>query len=107
MVSFITFPDEKLHLFMSSCLFFPLLLPHARCRLFTKEISGRLHSIELNVIAQDYQVIMQILEKNMREGQNEFKKPKKPKSASQQRQEASKGEKFTLFLFFASLSNLS
>lgn len=65
-----------------------------------KEISGRLHSIELNVIAQDYQVIMQILEKNMKEGQNEFKKPKKPRTASQQesqRQEASKGEKCRFF----------
>ena len=95
MVSFITFPDEKLQLFMSSCLF---SLLRSRCRPFTKEISGRLHSIELNVIAQDYHVIMQILEKNMKEGQNEFKKPKKPKSASQQRQEASKGEKCTFFL---------
>ncbi|XP_070507341.1 intermembrane lipid transfer protein Vps13 isoform X3 [Chironomus tepperi] len=46
------------------------------------EISGRLYAIELNVIAQDYQVIMQILEKNMTEGQNEFKKPKKPKPIS-------------------------
>jgi vacuolar protein sorting-associated protein 13A/C len=41
------------------------------------EISGRLKSVELNIIAQDYKVIMQILELNMTEGQNEFKKPKK------------------------------
>lgn len=57
------------------------------------EISGRLHSIELNVIAQDYQVIMQILEKNMTEGQNEFKKPKKPRPAVTA--EPSKGENGT------------
>ncbi|KAG5677846.1 hypothetical protein PVAND_007566 [Polypedilum vanderplanki] len=57
------------------------------------EISGRLHSIELNVIAQDYQVIMQILEKNMTEGQNEFKKPKRPKSSNNQRQEPSRAKR--------------
>lgn len=44
------------------------------------EITGRLNSIELNIIAQDYKVIMQILEKNMTEGQNEFKKPRRPRS---------------------------
>lgn len=66
-----------------------------------KEISGRLHSIELNVIAQDYQVIMQILEKNMKEGQNEFKKPKRSRSASQQatQQGDSKGEKFSYKIY--------
>ncbi|XP_029725509.1 intermembrane lipid transfer protein Vps13 isoform X2 [Aedes albopictus] len=39
------------------------------------EISGRLKAVELNFIATDYSVIMQILSKNMTEGQNEFKKP--------------------------------
>lgn len=56
------------------------------------EITGRLHSIELNVIAQDYKVIMQILEKNMTEGQNEFKKPRRPREVSTPL-EPSKGEK--------------
>lgn len=40
---------------------------------------------------------MQILEKNMKEGQNEFKKPKRSRSASQQAATQladSKGEKF-------------
>jgi hypothetical protein len=71
-----------------------------------QEISGRLHSIELNVIAQDYQVIMQILEKNMTEGQNEFKKPRKPRSSANQRQEPSKGMKtiFSFFLVFSASS---
>lgn len=55
------------------------------------EISGRLHSIELNIIAQDYKVIMQILEKNMTEGQNEFKKPRQPRSVTAT-VEPSKGE---------------
>jgi hypothetical protein len=63
------------------------------------EISGRLHSIELNIIAQDYQVIMQILEKNMTEGQNEFKKPRKP-IVVVETVEPSKGEKMTIFLGF-------
>jgi len=53
------------------------------------EISGRLQSIVLNVIAQDYKVIMQILERNMTEGQNEFKKPRKPRSS--QPHQATKG----------------
>lgn len=44
------------------------------------EISGRLKSVVLNVVTEDYQIIMQILEKNMREGQNEFKKPRKIRS---------------------------
>jgi hypothetical protein len=44
------------------------------------DLSGRLKSIELNVISHDYKTIMQILEKNMTEGTNEFKRPKKPKS---------------------------
>lgn len=56
------------------------------------EITGRLQTIELNVVAQDYQVIMQILEKNMTEGQNEFKKPRRPRAAGSQT-EPSKGEK--------------
>jgi vacuolar protein sorting-associated protein 13A/C len=56
------------------------------------EISGRLKSIELNIIAQDYKVIMQILERNMTEGQNEFKKPRRPRSATSP-QEPTKGEK--------------
>uniref|UniRef100_A0AAG5D0Y8 Vacuolar protein sorting-associated protein 13 n=1 Tax=Anopheles atroparvus TaxID=41427 RepID=A0AAG5D0Y8_ANOAO len=38
------------------------------------DISGRLKAVELNFIATDYSVIMQILSKNMTEGQNEFKK---------------------------------
>lgn len=54
------------------------------------EISGRLHSVELNVIAQDYNTIMQILEMNMTEGQNEFKAPKRPRRAVAG--EPSKGE---------------
>lgn len=59
----------------------------------SQEISGRLHSIELNVIAQDYQIIMQILENNMKEGQNEFKKPKRGRTLpnSNSRQEPTKG----------------
>lgn len=57
------------------------------------EISGRLNSIELNIIAQDYKVIMQILEKNMTEGQNEFKKPKRPVRAATTPTEQSKGER--------------
>lgn len=57
------------------------------------EISGRLHSIELNIIAQDYKVIMQILEKNMTEGQNEFKKPKRPVRAASTPTEPTKGER--------------
>lgn len=56
------------------------------------EISGRLHSIELNIIAQDYKVIMQILEKNMTEGQNEFKKPRKPREVASTPSEPSKGK---------------
>jgi vacuolar protein sorting-associated protein 13A/C len=56
------------------------------------EISGRLFSIELNVIAQDYKVIMQILEKNMTEGQNEFKKPRKQRAVTTPN-EPSKGKK--------------
>lgn len=55
------------------------------------EISGRLFSIELNVIAQDYKVIMQILEKNMTEGQNEFKKPRRPRAITSPN-EPSKGK---------------
>lgn len=43
------------------------------------EIMGCLKSIELNVIAQDYKVIMLIFDNNMSEGQNEFKEPWKPK----------------------------
>ncbi|XP_065079310.1 intermembrane lipid transfer protein Vps13 isoform X3 [Ochlerotatus camptorhynchus] len=39
------------------------------------DISGRLKAVELNFIATDYSVIMQILSKNMTEGQDEFKKP--------------------------------
>ncbi|XP_055538544.1 intermembrane lipid transfer protein Vps13 isoform X2 [Wyeomyia smithii] len=38
------------------------------------DISGRLKAVELNFIATDYSVIMQILSKNMTEGQDEFKK---------------------------------
>jgi vacuolar protein sorting-associated protein 13A/C len=56
------------------------------------EISGRLFSIELNIIAQDYKIIMQILEKNMTEGQNEFKRPRKPRAVASP-SEPSKGEK--------------
>uniref|UniRef100_A0A182T1I9 VPS13_mid_rpt domain-containing protein n=1 Tax=Anopheles maculatus TaxID=74869 RepID=A0A182T1I9_9DIPT len=41
------------------------------------DISGRLKAVELNFIATDYSVIMQILSKNMTEGQDEFKKPAK------------------------------
>uniref|UniRef100_A0A182VBQ3 Vacuolar protein sorting-associated protein 13 n=1 Tax=Anopheles merus TaxID=30066 RepID=A0A182VBQ3_ANOME len=41
------------------------------------DISGRLKAVELNFIATDYSVIMQILSKNMTEGQEEFKKPVK------------------------------
>ncbi|XP_052870380.1 intermembrane lipid transfer protein Vps13 [Anopheles cruzii] len=41
------------------------------------DVSGRLKIVELNFIATDYSVIMQILSKNMTEGQNEFKKPVK------------------------------
>uniref|UniRef100_A0A182TV09 Vacuolar protein sorting-associated protein 13 n=1 Tax=Anopheles melas TaxID=34690 RepID=A0A182TV09_9DIPT len=40
------------------------------------DISGRLKAVELNFIATDYSVIMQILSKNMTEGQEEFKKPR-------------------------------
>lgn len=54
---------------------------------------------------------MQILEKNMKEGQNEFKKPKKPKSASQQapqKPEVAKGKEmknlFSLLIAIFSLS---
>ncbi|XP_058837903.1 intermembrane lipid transfer protein Vps13 isoform X2 [Topomyia yanbarensis] len=39
------------------------------------DISGRLKAVELNFIATDYSVIMQILSKNMTEGQDEFKRP--------------------------------
>ncbi|XP_053672745.1 intermembrane lipid transfer protein Vps13 [Anopheles nili] len=39
------------------------------------DISGRLKAVELNFIATDYSIIMQILSKNMTEGQDEFKKP--------------------------------
>lgn len=60
------------------------------------EISGRLFSIELNVIAQDYKVIMQILEKNMTEGQDEFKKPRKPRAAGNPN-EPTKGEKHEIY----------
>lgn len=66
------------------------------------EITGRLHSIELNIIAQDYKVIMQILEKNMTEGQNEFKKPRKPRAAivSPEQTKGEKNEIFNFELFF-------
>lgn len=63
------------------------------------EVSGRLNSIELNIIAQDYKVIMQILEKNMTEGQNEFKKPKKLRPAVTPT-EQTKGERCETFLVF-------
>lgn len=63
------------------------------------EVSGRLNSIELNIIAQDYKVIMQILEKNMTEGQNEFKKPKKLRPAVTPT-EQTKGENCETFLVF-------
>lgn len=57
------------------------------------EISGRLNSIELNIIAQDYKVIMQILGKNMTEGQHEFKKPKRPtRAVSTPTTDTNKGE---------------
>lgn len=71
----------------------------------SQEISGRLHSIELNVIAQDYQIIMQILENNMKEGQNEFKKPKRSKSslANAAKQEQTKGEKIYNAFFYSSI----
>lgn len=63
------------------------------------EITGRLNSIELNIIAQDYKVIMQILEKNMTEGQNEFKRPRTPRSVGTP-SEPSKGEGIEFFIFF-------
>lgn len=43
------------------------------------EISGRIESVVLSVMSEDYRITMKILEKNMTEGQNEFKKPKKSK----------------------------
>lgn len=43
------------------------------------EISGRIESVVLSVMSEDYRIAMKILEKNMTEGQNEFKKPKKSK----------------------------
>lgn len=46
------------------------------------EITGQIGSVELSVATEDYQIVMQILEKNMSEGQNEFKKPRKGKITS-------------------------
>lgn len=43
------------------------------------EISGRIESVVLSVMSEDYRIAMKILEKNMTEGQNEFKKSKKRK----------------------------
>lgn len=43
------------------------------------EISGRIESVVLSVMSEDYRIAMKILEKNMTEGQSEFKKPKKSK----------------------------
>lgn len=63
------------------------------------EITGRLQTIELNIVAQDYKVIMQILEKNMTEGQNEFKKPRKPRAATTPT-EPNKGEKLCELFFW-------
>lgn len=61
------------------------------------EITGRLYSIELNIIAQDYKVMMQILEKNMSEGQNEFKKPRKPRAVATPT-ESTRGENIEPFV---------
>ncbi len=47
---------------------------------------------QLNVISDDYKVIMQILEKNMTEGQHEIKKNHPPKPVV--KPEASKGNIF-------------
>lgn len=44
------------------------------------EISGRIKSVELSVMSDDYRIVMKILEKNMSEGQKEFKKPRKKSS---------------------------
>jgi hypothetical protein len=79
MVSFSLFIDSLVTLF---------IVHHSQ------EISGRLQTIELNVIAQDYQIIMQILENNMKEGQNEFKKPKRgrPIQPATPRQDETKGK---------------
>uniref|UniRef100_A0A2M4CVW7 Putative vacuolar protein n=1 Tax=Anopheles darlingi TaxID=43151 RepID=A0A2M4CVW7_ANODA len=38
------------------------------------DISGRLNTIELNFVATDYSVMMQIISKNMTEGKDEFEK---------------------------------
>ncbi len=83
---------QMVSLYLFSQLLFRQFIVHDH---HSQEISGRLHSIELNFVAQDYQIIMQILENNMKEGQDEFKKPKRPKRASTTtRQEPSKGEHF-------------
>ncbi|XP_050092629.1 intermembrane lipid transfer protein Vps13 isoform X2 [Anopheles aquasalis] len=41
------------------------------------DISGRLNTIELNFVATDYSVMMQIISKNMTEGKEEFEKKTK------------------------------
>lgn len=61
------------------------------------EISGRLKSIELNLVSHDYLTIMQILELNMTEGLDEFKKHKSFKSPEQVK---GMKKKLTFFLYF-------